>query len=272
MVNARLLDAQNLLTRDVAHAIVGSTKQLSLQRLFSHLNKALDAAPDTATHIASQRSHGIVTDLVTLVTDIPSRDYIRRLFVSEEASPLSAALCRMAEETVNLSSPEWLVTRGQQRLAQRFREVLQRIEACERYLACVDASFESLCHETGKPLRQAANNLGVDMAALRLARARFLQSGSYVGLAEIRYRELCNAPLESRSAFTGWLLSHHAKVSAKRKASPWVEVQEDGRINCRLAVERPAPEALAPATAWRNGYYLDALEALARELRARETA
>jgi hypothetical protein len=264
LANANLLSEQNLSDAALVQEIKRQTEDPALWRLFTYLNKAFDAKREDVTEIAHRSDHAVVQYLVKLVQRIPSREDIRRLFVAP--SPLSAALASLAIEMQDEATPEAIVTVGQRRLCEDFCRELAQLEACERYLACIDSCFEVLCHAAGNSLALAIENLTIDMPALRTARDRFAQSRSQASPLQTRHRELCDAPLGSRAMFADWLLTHHTKISEARHTAPWVTIGEDNRLHCRLAIEAPQPEALMPATSWRNGYYLDALAALARHL------
>lgn len=272
LINADLLNGDNQLRATLAQAVRQETRHAALDKLLVCLDQALDAGPRGTTPIASRRQHGIVAYLVDLVTRLPSRGAIDRHLL-RGPSRLSALLADMAvRQPDGIEAPDLAWQAGQLR-DRPLQDALERMQACERYLACLDACFEALCHQAGKPPEQAARNLGIDMAALRDARQAFRESsGGYEALARTRHRQLCEARLDSPRAFAGWLLSHHAALSAGRRASPWLEVREDGRLHCQVAVARPGDEALDPRRAWRNGYYLPTLAALARHLNAGASA
>lgn len=268
LINAGLLDGGNHLPAGLARDVREATWHPALDKLWTRLDQALGAGAQDTTMVASQRHRGIVPFLVALVTDIPCRDAID-LHLVRGASRLSALLADVAVRQAQWLDPHDLVKCAGQLQDQELQDALARQQACERYLACLDACFEALCHEAGKTPAQAAQNLAVDMAALREAQQAFrTASGRYDALARERHRQMCDARLDSPQAFAQWLLSHHAMLSASRHAAPWLEVREDGRLHCQFAVDRPGAEALDPARAWRNGYYLGTLAALARHLSA----
>ena len=58
-------------------------------------------------------------------------------------------------------------------------------------------------------------------------------------------------------------------MSEGRKSAPWARLGEGGRLDVRYrGAEQLLPDGDELATLWRNSYFVDALEAVTRQLEA----
>jgi hypothetical protein len=110
----------------------------------------------------------------------------------------------------------------------------------------------------------------VDLAALEAAMEGFADTGTYDGLAHDRVKALRSIPLESKVTLLRGVIDQHARLSQRRGNAPWITLEDSGRIERRVVLTRPQAQQLAPATAWRNDYYLGALQRLAHRLQVRK--
>jgi hypothetical protein len=262
MINAGLIDADNLLSAEAAQSIRRRTPQL--ERLFHRLRDAL-RNPAQVTEIAVRTNNQLVHDLTAIVQPKLLRKDIDHWFVAG-ASDLCKELAVIGREA-GAVGPQWIVREAISRLrVPEHRALLTRVRQCEKYIASIEAIFETFCAASGKGLAEAASAIKVDMGALRNAQAAFRDSGSYDGLAGQRHGELANAPMTGLTELGAYLIEHHGNVSGQRKSSPWVVINEAGSIACEMRIDAPPAGQLNPERAWRNGYYLDALQSLARDV------
>lgn len=262
MINAELIDDDNQLHADVADSIRRRTPRVD--QLFSRFHEAL-SNPTTRTEIAARASNQHVQCLTAIVEPKLLRKDIDGWFV-DGASDLCKGLAAIGREAENID-PQWLVKEGMAKLrAQEHQRVLKQVRQCERYLASIEAIFEAFCAASGKSIVQAASEIQVNMGALNNARHAFIDSGTYNGLAGQRHAELAKASMTSLADLGVYLVLHHANVSKERRNAPWVSLNEGGIIVCELSFDAPDARQMNPTTAWRNGYYLDSLQSLARDL------
>lgn len=145
---------------------------------------------------------------------------------------------------------------------------LQQVMHCERYLAVAEAAFACVCATPHAWLRQAAGDLheNLDMGRMRGAQGRFRKSGDYGnGNAYERYISLANLNLTSPDSLITDLIEHHRVVSEGRGVEPWVSLQ-NGKFDFLHRADAPDVQALDPQKAWRNSYYLRALQSLVNGL------
>lgn len=262
MINAELIDDENQLLAEVSASIRRRTPQID--RLLPHFRKAL-SNPAASTEIAARSNNQHVETLTGIVAPKLLRKDIHEWFV-DGASDLCKGLAAIAPEAGD-NGPQWMIKEGIARLqAHEHQRVLKQVWQCERYLATIEAIFEAFCAGSGKRLVQAASDIPVDLSALKNAQDAFIDSGAYEGLAGQRHAEVARAPMTSVADLGVYLVQHHTKVSHQRRSSPWVSINEGGTIACELRIQTPHDRQLDPAEAWRNGYYLDALQSLACDL------
>jgi hypothetical protein len=146
---------------------------------------------------------------------------------------------------------------------------LKNVIGCEQFIAPLDAIFEEICSAEERDVDRVAAQLKVNLAHLRAARERFIDAGTFDGLSRERADALLKLDMSSARSLIRSLIEHHAAISASRNSSPWITLDESGRLDCSLAANRPDGDDLSPATAWRSGYYLHTLHNLAGQVRIR---
>jgi hypothetical protein len=233
-------------------------------RLFTDISQAM--RDPTAQKIALARKSSTVEKLAQLITDPPQKKDIRAAFVRPKSAPLTGELADLLSELDDEPLDVFLM-RARQALPES-AATLRAVEDCERYLACMDNTFERLAALPGLRGDQLATALKMNMGALRASRERFRTSGAYVGLAQQRHAGLAAAPLDSARTLAEFLVAYHGEISRDRHTAPLVQWGDTGRLESMLTGEAAADEeALDARTAWRNTYYLDALRHLALRTR-----
>lgn len=239
-----------------------------VQRLFEHLAPCMTG--NSEKEIAVKSSHHLVKALAEMLANLPSRKTLRDTLVTPATSRITTDLARLARTRPADTSPQELVAMARHEHPVH-AQTLARVQRCERLLATIDAVFEFACAEDGAAtLRELAAELPVDLAALEAAMEGFADTGTYDGLAHDRVKALRSIPLESKVTLLRGVIDQHARLSQRRGNAPWITLEDSGRIERRVLLTRPQAQQLAPATAWRNDYYLGALQRLAHRLQVRK--
>lgn len=263
--SAGLIDNGNRLVHaDFEAGIRESTP--AIRDLFAPIQAVLERPDGHVENIAKLRTKGIVGALVKIITELPLKKELRKVFLAPEQGKLKITtdLARLACKT----SPDNGI-RGFIDLAMNnfphHHAVLRNVVQCEQFLAPLDALFELVCTLQGRP-DDAAEEMDVDLKALKDARLEFLSCGGFEGLAKERADRLAALDFNSPARLVQSLLDLHQTVSDSRRNAPWVRVGDDGRLECRVSLDQPDAAALDPAQAWRNSYYLGSLGAMAQRL------
>lgn len=261
LLNARVVDTTNLLADSGVEETIRRATPV-MKNLFDGLAKALREPPGVQIELAQRSSHSLVQGLVEVLKRLPSKALLRSKLVAPAHHPITRDLAEQALRHPD-DPVEALVLRALHELSH-WRVPLNGVVRCERYLAALDASFEQLCALVIAGEKDPYGALTMDLVALRRAQADFAVCGSFRGLADQRRLQLLQAPTASAAALGAFLLQHHAAISEERGSAPWISESDNRRLACRVEVHEPQERQLQPGTAWRNGYYLDALRSLAR--------
>jgi len=190
-------------------------------------------------------------------------------------------LCRLLEDHANLSEPTGRAELLQ--LAEVARPIdeglsryLYRIAHLEALLAPAGALFGYVLANKGQQPRDVAKYVrdlwgelvpNLDPAAFQdllgeIQQIAYPEVASsmqqcHTGLASGDYESAVRAVIE-------W----NAKVMEHRKGGPWVVFAPDGRLDVRYReMEESMPSAEDLQTLWRNGYFINALKGIVRQLR-----
>jgi len=260
-----LVDDQHRVEPEIARDLVGRTGVM--RKLFPKLVEAMSSETDEVIDLAHRRDNQVVSGLVSILAELPSRPYLRARLIEPRSSPITGDLAKLAARRGDDFQRDQFLFAAARRLPPH-AAVLMRIVHCERLLASLEQAFEFACAaETYGTLDALARALPIDMAALRQAREDFRNSGTYVGLSDQRAKELCALDLGSKSSLLLGLLDLHAEVSKNRGSAPWMTLSSGARLERAIALPLPAQTSIDPGTAWRNDYYLYALASLARQLK-----
>jgi hypothetical protein len=146
------------------------------------------------------------------------------------------------------------------------RHTIEEVLRCEDLLAVVESIFLWLCASRGHTVEAAVATMPVDLQALGAARDAASPARYTSEAARSRHGALCaRLDTSSRPALARSVLDLHGEVCASRRRAPWVW-EEEGRLQCDIEVSRPIAAQLQVGVAWRNDYYLSALEHIARQL------
>lgn len=238
-----------------------------MEDLFVHLTPCM--TNDDVVKIAVSSRHSLVQALSENLRELPTRNKLRDALVTPSEPQITRDLARMVRGCPKDLSAEDIVAQGLRDLHE-YESTFTRVQRCERLLATIEAVFEYACaEESASTLPQLAAELPLDLLALARAMEGFADSGSYDGLAAERVKSYQAISLQSKSELLRGVIKQHAVLSEARGNAPWLTVEEGDRIERRVSLVRPAAEQLAPATAWRNDYYLPTLQRLAHQLQVR---
>lgn len=155
---------------------------------------------------------------------------------------------------------------------------LDRIVAVESVLAPAMAAFDFVLHLHGRSIADAARALrahwgesvpNVDPGAGEplLAEVRAASSEAVEGCFR---RVMGGLAAGDFAAVIEALLEWNAATMHERGGAPWVRVGSDGRLDVRFrGIEQAVPDRDALPQLWRNGYFIDSLKAITRQLQRR---
>lgn len=268
--NAGLIDEQNRICSAELGARIRERTPIvrSLLQPIAELFAA--GAKEPPCRLASNRSNRIVTGLTEILDALPFKREIRETFVVPANSPITVDLAKLLAVKNSLSNGIRTFMAGAIESLPQHAPTLENVIGCEQFIAPLDAIFEEVCSAEERDVDRVANQLKIDLAELRAARERFAHAGTFDGLSRERADALLKLDLASARALIRSLIDHHAVISESRNSSPWIVLDDSGRLDCSLAANRPDVDGLSPATAWRNGYYLHTLDNLAHQVGTRE--
>ncbi len=238
-------------------------------RLLTYVAAMLRPNAERSRTLAVKNSE-FVRELCGLVS---SNDVIKPMLQKKLLKPETLALTTKLVEMIYKDKdtrhldPEALVELAIEKFGAE-EPALQQVMHCERYLAVTEAVFDTVCATPHVCLKRMASDLqnNLNMGRLRGAQGRFRNSGEYGhGTAYDRYTSLANLDLASTYSLTSGLIEHHRIVSEGRGVEPWVTVEND-KLDFRRRSDAPGVQALEPRKAWRNSYYLWALQSLVNGL------
>lgn len=261
-VAARLVDDQLIV--DPAHADELRRETPVMRKLLPSLAQALSSGSQVT--LAMRRDNQIVSGLIEILRNLPSRGFLRARLVEPATSSLTGALARLAaKRPQDLPRDRFLADAAAYLPAHA--STLTQVLRCERLLASFEQVFEFACSaETHRTVHALAAALPVDLQALAQAQAAFAESGAYEGLSARRAEDLRAIDVSSKPSLLRGLLALHAKVSEARDSAPWITLSSGATLERAVALPPPATPTIDPATAWRNDYYLGTLSSLARQL------
>ncbi|NIE66711.1 hypothetical protein [Burkholderia sp. Ax-1719] len=267
--NAGLIDEQNrICSAELAARIRERTPIVRslLQPIAELLTAGIKAPP---CKLASNRSNRIVTGLTEILDTLPFRREIRETFVVPVSSPITVDLAKLLGAKDSLSNGLRMFMAGAIESLPQHAPTLENVIGCEQFIAPLDAIFEEICSTEERDVDRVVKRLKIDLAVLRAARERFARAGTFDGLSRERADALLRLDLSSARALVRSLIDHHAAISESRNSSPWIVLDDSGRLDCSLAANRSDVDGLSPVTAWRNGYYLQTLHNLAHQVGTR---
>ncbi|MFD4839309.1 hypothetical protein ACFWP0_17525 [Achromobacter sp. NPDC058515] len=256
-IQAKLITEDNHIASEKALQNIRDKSRI-VEEMFKDISKALSSPTAPPLTLASRRTHRYVVGLSEIVSKLPFKSIIKNTFVTPGDSPITSDVATLALKQGMAGGIASFVKQAIEQLPEH-RDTLTNIVRCEQFLAPIDAAFEYICGSEHTDIRFVAADIPVDLKSLNAARSRFRQSGIYSNLARKRSNALLGLNLDNKQAFVASLISHHAQISKDRRTAPWISVEENGRLDCRLSPDMPAEWQLIPEQAWRYSYYLGAL-------------
>jgi hypothetical protein len=263
-LNAQLIDAHNRINEKLAKKIREQTP--IIEALFKGV-WALLRGPEEYIFLAQRPSAKVVSGLKAIIEQIPSRRIILDAFVTPASSTITQELAILSRSSMQTDDIRQFVTVAIETLPAHAVH-LKNVQRCEGYIAPLEAIFEYLCSKANLPLTLVESDLTIDLLTLREAAKAFAAGGNYEGSLQGRVDQLLGLDLSSKQRLVTSLLDHHRAVSESRGNAPWLQLDEQGKLECSLVISTPSPEQLLTGIAWRNSYYLDCLGALSQQLRA----
>ncbi|VVQ02649.1 hypothetical protein PS938_02642 [Pseudomonas fluorescens] len=263
-LNAQLIDAHNRIDEKLARKIREQTP--IIEALFKGVRAVLRGSEDYVL-LAQRPSAKVVSGLKAIIEQVPSRRIILDALVTPASSMITQELAMLSQNSKQVDDIRQFVIVAIETLPAHAIH-LKNVQRCEGFIAPLEAIFEYLCSMANLPLARVEMDLAVDLLALREAANAFAAGGNYEGSLQARVDQLLGLDLSSKQRLIISLLDHHRAVSESRGNAPWLQLDEQGKLECSLVISAPLPEQLLPASAWRNRYYLDCLGALSRQLRA----
>lgn len=260
--NAHLIDIHNRMDETLAKKIRQKTEVIAA--LFPKIRTAFRESGESV-QIAKTQRHNLVQELKLIIERVPSRQIILDAFVTPAESAITKELALLWRTFLPADGISQFIALAIERLPGHAAH-LQNVLRCEAYIAPLEAIFEYLASKANLRMADVEQDLAVDLIALQQSRDTFAATGSYEGALQDRVDQLLSLDLSSNQRLIVSLLEHHKVISDSRGNTPWLQISEQGRLECSLIVGAPAPEQLLPATAWRNSYYLDCLGGLSRQL------
>lgn len=253
-----ITDDNHIASERLLHDI--RSNSLFIKDLFRDIAKLLQSPAGLRLSLAIRKNHHLVVSFSELVRRLPFRGLIKSTFVTPTDSQITIDVASLTLTHPATDIAEFV----KQAIAQlpQHKETLTNIVRCEQFLATLDAAFEFICCSEYTDLRLVAADIPINLKHLSAASNLFRQSGSYSNLAAKRVEALLSLNLDSELEFVKSLIEHHANISRARRVAPWISIEENGRLDCRLSLDAPADWNLVPAQAWRYTYYLGALSDL----------
>lgn len=269
-ISAGLIDENNrIIERESYTAEAIRTSSPVMQQLLSKVAAVLKPGGNAEIRIARNKTP-FVCDLAKVITHNESiKGVLQKSLLTPSTPALTHKLVKLMRKNkdTRLLDPEGIINLAIGKLGAE-EPALQHAMDCERYLAVIEAVFDYLCATPHASLRSVASGLDNDlvMMDLRDARTKFRKSGDYGSdLVQKRYTSLANLDLADTYKLLMGLIDHHQAVSKGRGVDAWVSMLQ-GKLDFRRRADPPLAEALKPATAWRNSYYLRALQGLVNGL------
>jgi hypothetical protein len=275
-INAGLIDENNRIVElgsYTAEAI--RTSSSVMQRLLGKVAAVMKSGGDVAATLA-QINCPFVSDLTRVIkhdNDGAHNELLKQVLQKRLLKPdtpvLTHKLVKLMREFADarLLDPEDFINVAISEIGTD-EPALQHAMDCERYLAVIEGVFDYLCATPQASLRKVTSDLDkiLPMARLRKAQQKFRSSGSYGSdLALERHTSLATLDLVDTHSLLAGLIDHHQAVSKGRGVDAWVSLL-NGKLDFRRRADPPSPETLDPSKAWRNSYYLWALQGLVNGL------
>jgi len=229
-------------------------------RLFKAVERAMEGQ---TIELPRNMNNKLTGDLYDTFWDLPLADHLHARLI--EGHALNRQLAERLLDVEQLNHRTFLADAAQE--LTDHQATIEDAVRCEDLLAVVEAIFLWLCASKGKTVEAAVAELPVDLDALGAARAAFGHSGAYRGDTAVARQSRFHERLDtsSRVALARSVIVLHEKVSEERKRAPWVW-EDQGVLFSNVHVERPSDRALQVGLAWRNDYYLEPLQGIAKQL------
>lgn len=258
--SAGLIDAGNRIQSSEVLRMVTARFGKAAQVLVN-IERAI-AAEQSVETIAQRRTNGLAHTLASEVASLPLKRLVRETFVTPSAAAITTKFARLAKSLPRDCSTQDLVRMSLAAYPEH-SDTIKDIQKCESFIAPLDSIFQYICSAETIQLSKLTSNLPINLSALASAKRDFEKSGRYEGLAKARVDLLLRVSVESKAKLVASVIEHHQRISDSRKNAAWVALGDGGQLEIRVPTVAPDKTQLAPATAWQNNYYLDALQALA---------
>ena len=229
-------------------------------RLFTHVANAMDGQ---TVSLPTHKNNKLTTSIYDTFRKLPLADHLHARLV--DGHDLNRHLAERLLDLEELDHRTFLASAARE--LPDHRAAIQDAVRCEDLLSVLEAVFLWLCASKGKTLDDAVADLPVDLGTLATARAAFAHSGAYRGDTAVARHSRFSEQLDTSGhvALARSVLGLHEKVSEERGRAPWVW-EDQGVLFSDIDVERPAEVMLQVGLAWRNDYYLEPLQGIAKQL------
>lgn len=230
------------------------------RKLFTYILAALDSHEKEVDFEADSRFN-LVRELSEIIQNIPNKKLLKQYIIPENSSEEDIAKLLYKHRDAFENNPGFhrtFVELAMSGLPEK-RDAFENIRRCEDFIAPVESVFYYLFKFAGKPVRDAAAELSIDLEKIKDAFGQFCDSGKYENGTGARfkvYRDGIN--LSSIESFLTSLLDCHLKVATGRGREPWL-VLEGGKITPYIQLDPPEKLDAVPGKTWTYDYYLGPL-------------
>ncbi len=231
-------------------------------RLFNIVARAMDGE---TVALPTHMNNKLTASVYDTFWKLPLADHLHAQLIDGHA--LNRELAERLLELDELDHRAFLATAALE--LSEHRAAIEDAIRCEDLLSVLEAVFLWLCASKGKTLEAAVAELPIDLSSLASSRTAFAHSGAYRGETAVARHGRFSEQLDTSShvALARSVLLLHEKVSEERRRAPWVW-EDQGVLFSDIDVERPSDAALQVGLAWRNDYYLEPLQGIAKQLAA----
>ena len=229
-------------------------------RLFGAVERAMDGH---TVALPTHKNNKLTASLYDTFWGLPLADHLHARLI--DGHDLNRLLANRLLDLEELDRRAFLTAAAHE--LPDHRATIEDAVRCEDLLSVLEAVFLWLCASKGKTLDDAVADLPVDLGTLATARAAFAHSGAYRGDTAVARHSRFSEQLDTSGhvALARSVLGLHEKVSEERGRAPWVW-EDQGVLFSDIDVERPAEVMLQVGLAWRNDYYLEPLQGIAKQL------
>lgn len=210
-----------------------------------------------------KENSNLYKEICDLYNKVPLKKHLAQRLV--ESHSLNCEMAKRLTVTDELNHRE-IIERAKRELEEH-SDTLRNVVQCENLLSVIEAIFLGLCASNGRSLEQAMSDFPVDLKALKNALGEFGNSGHY---KTARKQEIYTGlRIQSGQELAKSIIELHKRVCDERRSSLWVWVENE-----MIDVDEEVRDAgvqdrseFQVARAWRNDYYLTALQKISSQLK-----